>query len=221
MDLDVVADTRQAPSRRVLAMLVGLTAVAAALFATLESDSGRREEQAFVRSSRSSVQIFAELAGGAPRTQFLANGIRGGLETEIGSTGRLLVTARASGVPADVASALSEAESATARRYGAAVRAMARVSPDAPLDPFTRALVTSTIPRVRRILAYQNRQVEMADTYGTRQERAMFAIALVAIAAVLLGLAGLMGGRTGRISMVVAAVALGVALVWGGSGLLA
>jgi ribose/xylose/arabinose/galactoside ABC-type transport system permease subunit len=57
--------------------------------------------------------------------------------------------------------------------------------------------------------------------YGTRQERAMFPIALVAIAAVLLGLAGFMGGRTGRVSMVVAAVALAVAVAWGGSGLLA
>jgi hypothetical protein len=221
MDIDVVADTRDAPSRRWLAVLVGFTALGAAFFAALESDSGRREEQAFVRSSRSSIQIFAELAGGAPRTQFIATGIRGGLETQIGSTGRLLVSQDASPVAAEVAAGLSDAETAAARRYGGAVRAMARISPDAPLDPFTRALVTSTIPRVRRILAYQNRQVEIADKYGTRQERAMFAIALVAIAAVLLGLAGLMGGRTGRISMVVAAVSLGVALVWGGSGLLA
>jgi hypothetical protein len=49
----------------------------------------------------------------------------------------------------------------------------------------------------------------------------MFAIALAAIAAVLLGLAGLMGGRTGRVSMLVAEVALAVAVAWGGSELLA
>jgi hypothetical protein len=74
--------------------------------------------------------------------------------------------------------------------------------------------------RVRRILEEQNRLVDRADRYGTRQERAMFAIALVAIAAVLLGPAGLVGdGRGGRIALVVAAAALALALGWGGSGL--
>jgi hypothetical protein len=43
----------------------------------------------------------------------------------------------------------------------------------------------------------------------------------VAIAAVLLGLAGLFGGgRSGTIALVVAAVALVVAVGWGGSALL-
>jgi hypothetical protein len=91
-----------------------------------------------------------------------------------------------------------------------------------PLDPVARILLTSDFGGVRRVLAYQNRQVDVADTYGTRQERAMFAIALVALAAVLLGLAGLVGGGRGsRVSMVAAAVALVLALGWSGSSLLA
>jgi hypothetical protein len=85
-----------------------------------------------------------------------------------------------------------------------------------------RSLLTANLGGVRRVLAYQDRQVDVADTYGTRQERAMFAIALVALAAVLLGLAGLVGsGRGSRVSLVAAAVALVLALGWSGSSLLA
>jgi hypothetical protein len=97
---------------------------------------------------------------------------------------------------------------------------MAGVPPDAPLDGATHRLLTAELSGIQGVLRYQNAQVDLADRYGTRQERAMFAIALVAIAAVLLGLAGLFGvGRSGTISMVVAAVALLVALGWGGSAL--
>ena len=222
MDLDAVAEVTTAPPRyrRWLSALVGVAAVSAALLAALESDSGRREEQAFVRSSRASVQIFAEIAGSAPRTQFLANGLRRSLGTEIDATARLLEATRASAEARRVAVPMSQAESAAAARLGRAVEAMAGVPPDAPLDPATHRLLTAELSGIQGVLRYQNAQVDVADRYGTRQERAMFAIALVAIAAVLLGLAGLFGGgRSGTISMVVAAVALLVALGWGGSAL--
>jgi hypothetical protein len=199
----------------------GVAAVAAALLAALESDSGRREEEAFVRSSRSSVQIFAELAGSAPRTQFQANGIRRALGNEIDATARLLEATEASPEARRVAVALSRAESAAAGRLGRAVEAMGRVPQDAPLDPATRRLLTASLSEIQEVLGYQNAQVDRADRYGTRQERAMFAIALVAIAAVLLGLADLFGGgRSGTIALVVAAGALVVAVGWGGSALL-
>jgi hypothetical protein len=96
MDLDAVAEVAGTPPRyrRWLSVLVGIAALAAALLAALESDSGRREEEAFVRSSRASVQIFAELAGSAPRTQFQANGIRRALGNEIDATARLLEARR-------------------------------------------------------------------------------------------------------------------------------
>ena len=218
MDLDVLADVPGAAYRRWLAVLVGVAAVAAALFASVESDTGRREEQAFVRSSRSSLRIFASFAASNPRRQFLVNGIRQALKTEIGATARLLASGERSPEAFQAATAISRAQSRAAQRYAEAVRASSRISEDAPLDRTTRALVTSTIPQIRETLRFQNRQVDLADRYGSRQERAMFAIALVAISAVLLGLAGLMGGgRTGRTSLVAAAVALMVGLLVGSS----
>lgn len=223
MDLDAVTEAAGTPPayRLWLSALVGIAAVTAALLAALESDSGRREEQAFVRSSRASVQIFAEIAGSAPRTQFLANGLRTALGNEIGATARLLEATRASTDARRVAVPLSRAQSAAAARLSGAVEAMSRVPPDGPLDPATRRLLTADLSEIRRVLEYQNAQVDVADRYGTRQERAMFAIALVAIAAVLLGLAGLFGaGRSGMIAMVAAGVALVVAVGWGGSALL-
>lgn len=223
MDLDAVAEVPRTPPRyrRWLSALVGIAAVAAALLAVLESDSGRREEEAFVRSSRASVQIFAEIAGSAPRNQFLANGLRRALGNEIDATGRLLEATEASPEARRVAAAMSRAESAATRRLSEAVTAMSRVPEGGPLDPATSRLLTASLGEIQTVLRFQNAQVDLADRYGTRQERAMFAIALVAIAAVLLGLAGLFGGgRSGTISLVVAAVALLVALGWGGSALL-
>jgi hypothetical protein len=223
MDLDAVAEVAATPPRyrRWLSVLVGVAAVAAALLAALESDSGRREEEAFVRTSRASVQIFAEIAGSSPRTQFLANGLRLALGNEIDATARLLEATEASPEAGRVTVAMSRAQSAAARGLGEAVEAMGRVPSDAPLDPATRRLLTASLAEIQAVLVFQNDQVDLADRYGTRQERAMFAIALVAIAAVLLGLAGLFGaGRSGTIALVVAAVALLVALGWGGSALL-
>jgi uncharacterized membrane protein YuzA (DUF378 family) len=223
MDLDTVTEVAGTPPRyrRWLSALVGIAAVAAALLAALESDSGRREEEAFVRSSRASVQIFAEIAGSAPRTQFLANGLRLSLGNEIEATARLLEATTASPEARRVAVPMSRAESAAAARLGRAVEAMGRVAPGGPLDPATRRLLTAELSGIQRVLEYQNAQVDRADRYGTRQERAMFAIALVAIAAVLLGLAGLFGaGRSSLIAMVAAGAALAVAVGWGGSALL-
>jgi hypothetical protein len=220
MDLDTIAETEalSPAARRWLAILVGVAAVTAALLAAFEADSGRREELAFVRASRSSIQIFAELAGSTPRNEFALAGVRGALQTEVGANGRLLVSAEASPEAFAVVAAMSEAESAAAARYQDAVQAMARVPPDAPIDPATRTILTSDLDRIRRILAYQNRQVDVADVYGTRQERAMFSIALVALAAVLLGLAGLVGARRGgRLALVAAASALVLAVGWSAS----
>jgi hypothetical protein len=222
MEIDTMAESRSLGSgfRRRLSVLVGISAVTATLLAAFESDSGRREEEAFVRSSRASIQIFAELAGSAPLTQFAANGLRRAIQIDVGAGGRVLATRGASSEATRLAMATAEAQSAAAQRYAEAVRAMSRVPTDSPIDPGTRALLTSDLPRVRRLLEEQNRLVDRADRYGTRQERAMFAIALVAIAAVLLGLAGLVGdGRGGAAALGVAAAALALALGWGGSGL--
>jgi hypothetical protein len=105
------------------------------------------------RSSRSSLRIFASFAASSPRSPVAANGIRRALQNDIGptrgSSPRGTPRPRRSSSPLEV----SEAQSDAARRYAAAVRASSRIAPDAPLDPATRDLVTSTIPEIRRVLA--------------------------------------------------------------------
>ena len=65
-----------------------------------------------------------------------------------------------------------------------------------------------------------NDQLALAERYGTRSNRAVFALSLLAIGAVLLGLAGVMGEtRTGRISLGASAVALLLSAVWAGAAL--
>ena len=65
-----------------------------------------------------------------------------------------------------------------------------------------------------------NDQLALAEQYGTRGNRAVFALSLLAIGAVLLGLAGVMGAtRTGRIRSGASAVALLLSVVWAGMAL--
>jgi hypothetical protein len=224
MDVETAAagaSARTARFRRWLAVLVGTAAITASLLAAMESDSGRREELAFVRASRSSLDIFSKIAGSTPRTQFQANGIRSALETGIEATARLIHASDADQEVFRLVVPVGSAQERASNRMVGVVRQMSRVPPDAPIDPVTRDLVTADLAAIRADLQVQNAQVDLADRYGTRQERAMFAIALVAISAVLLGLAGLIGGgRTGRVTLVVAAVALLLALGWGASAFL-
>jgi hypothetical protein len=63
-------------------------------------------------------------------------------------------------------------------------------------------------------------QLALAECYGTRGTRAVFALSLLAIGAVLLGLAGVMGEtKTGRISLGASEVALLLSAVWAGAAL--
>lgn len=222
MDLDVETahEGGESPFRRWLAILVGVAAVAAAMIATLESDANRREERAFIRGSRLSLDLFERIAGSGPRLSFQARGLEQALSLQIEAQARSIAALDAPSLAA-FEDARAEAEEAAGLRLAGVVEAMARLPDEASgVDAHTREVLASTPDRLEDLVGAQNAAIDDAERFGTRQDRAIFALSLVAIAAVLLGLAGVMGeGRSGRTSLIAAAVALTLALGWGATAL--
>lgn len=220
MDIELAQQTATSAFRRRLAVLVAVAALAAALLGTLEAYAGAREEHALVRANHASIDITLGITASSVRRGFEANGVRDALVTGLAGTGRFAEIPDP-GTAADISLALSQAESQASDRIIELAGQMAQLPRDAPVDPVTRRAATAEISELNALVEAQNHQVDLAGRYGSRQERAMFGLAMVAIAAVLLGLAGLMGNsRTARVSLVVAALALLLAIGWGASGLL-
>jgi hypothetical protein len=201
--------------RRWLAVLVGLTAVAAASISWVEADAGRREEQAFVDASRGALGIFVGIAASQPRTQFQGDAVRSVLAVDIESI------ARAARSPLrdqffDIAQSRRRADLAAVKRLRKVIRKTAHLSDGKQLvDEAALEAVRSDTAELNRLVEEQNQAVDDANRYGTRQERGFSALGLVAIAASLLGLAGLIGaGRTGRIVLVTAGCALFLSVLW-------
>jgi hypothetical protein len=88
------------------------------------------------------------------------------------------------------------------------------------VDAHTRAVLALTLDDMAGSVEELNDQLAMAERYGIRGTRAIFALSLLAIGAVLLGLAGVMGAtRTGRIALGASAVALLLSVGWAAAAL--
>jgi hypothetical protein len=220
VDVEVARPTGEMTPRfrRWLATLVGIAALSAAFLSWVETDSGRKEEQAFVDASRSAIEAFVTLGASASRSNFQLDALR--------RAAKLGIEASARGIHAPEADfwntyALSRAQNAASDRLLERVQAMSDLPRRHPrVDQAMIDALQATNPLAAQpIVDEANAAVDRTGTYGTRQERAMFALGLVAIGASLLGLAGLMGAtRGGRISLVTATGALTFALAWGLSG---
>lgn len=204
-----------------LAVLVGAAAISAALLAFLEADAGRQEDRALVDASRTGIDVFVKLGASGPRFQFELNAARESTLLDATATSR----AAASSVellPLQIAIASSVAENDTSRDLLQVSRRLKRLPASAPgLDAIaSESLRIRTQEDVDPIYAAQEASLADAETYGARQQRAMYGLSLVAVAASLLGLAGLLGsGRGGTIALSTAGATLLLATGIGLSGL--
>ena len=220
-DIEAAAKSSELPRgrRRWLAVLVGVAAILAALFTWAERDAGRLEQQALQDGTRGSLEIFVAIAGSQARSQFTADNARRSLL--VGTEGLARVV-KAKGEAFRLATARSGADTRTQKRLLEVAQEMDNAKGrDTPVDGFTAQVISTDEKRLRRLLATQNQAVDDANTYGSRGQRATYALGLTAISAALLALAGLMGAaRSGRIALVTAGAALLFAAVWGSSGFL-
>jgi hypothetical protein len=205
---------------RGLAILAGLAAVLASLLATLEVDASRREEQAMVTATRLAVGVFEASAATGLLSMYQFQAEREASLLAIDASARDLLAAQEPAVAA-AQQALATAEARTGERLTVAGEAMSRApGEESPVDAHTRAVLAQTVEDMAGSVEELNDQLTLAERYGTRGNRAVFALTLLAIGAVLLGLAGVMGEtRTGRFSLGASAVALLISAVWAGAAL--
>jgi hypothetical protein len=204
--------------KQALAILAGLAAVLAALFATLEVDASRREEQAMVTATRLAVGVFEASAATGLLSMYQFQAEREAALLAIDASARDLLAAQEPAVAA-AQQAMATAETRTAARLTVAGEAMSRAPGEAsPVDAHTRSVLGQTVEDMAGAVEELSNQLAQAERYGARGSRAVFALTLLAIGAVLLGLAGVMGEtRTGRLSLGVAAAALLLSTVWAGA----
>ncbi len=205
---------------RALAILAGLASVLAALLVTLEVDAGHQEERARVSATRLAVRVFEASATTGLLSMYQFQAGREATLLSLEASGRdLLATA----VPAvaEAQRAMATAEARAAERLTVAGEAMSRAPGEvSPVDAHTRAVLALTVDDMAGSVEELNDQLALAERYGIRGTRAVFALSLLAIGAVLLGLAGVMGAtRTGRIALGASAVALLLSVGWAAAAL--
>ena len=221
MDIETVhRGSNRSRFERALAILAGLAAMLAALLATLQVDASRWEEQARVNATRLAVRVFEASAATGLLSMYQFQTEREAMLLSIDASARDLLAAQ---VPAAASTqrVLATAEARAAQRLTVAGEAMSRAPDEAsPVDAHTRAVLALTVDDMAASVEELSDQLALAEHYGTRGNRAVFALSLLAIGAVLLGLAGVMGEtRTGRIALGTSAVALLLSVVWAGAAL--
>ncbi len=201
---------------KTLAVLVGFTALAASLLATLELDAGRKGDRASLLGARLPVQIFQGIAASQLRSDFHLNTEREASATGLQGLARLLSSFREHGA-LDFEDPLGRSQFTASKRLRAAALEMAAISPRSRgVDPATAAAILATPKQLAAQVRVQGRVIDSANAYSTRDGKAVFALSLVAIAAALLGLAAVFkGGPGGHIALGAGAVALALSTIWG------
>ena len=152
-----------------------------------------------VTATRLAVRVFEASAATGLLSMYQFQTEREATLLSIAASARDLLAAQ---VPAVAAAqrAMGTAEARAAERLTVAGEAMSRAPGEAsPVDAHTRAVLALTVDDMAGSVEELSDQLVVAERYGTRGNRAVFALSLVAIGAVLLGLAGVMGapGRDG------------------------
>jgi hypothetical protein len=219
MDVELVHRAAETRFNKWLSVLVGLSALAASVFAALDVHAGRRQEQALNRSSRLSAEIFGRLAGSAPPQALAYQVLQLSNFNTLKGTQRSLSAFEQPGTFAYEFTLAGADRRVGITLLGLAKRLRETPDPSSGLDETARHVIATRIADVDELVAEQNHQLDLADKYGERGTRAVYALSLLALAAVVLGLSAVIGTRGGGITLSLGAVALLAAAGWGGSAL--
>jgi hypothetical protein len=215
VELPEAPEAGTTPFKRRLAILVGISAVVAALLATLEVDSGRRADRASVDGSRRAVAIFEQIADSGLDLTGAADVLRDEFSFANEAQQRVL---RATGLlPLGIGAAQVEAAKSLDAQLAATIGTA--ISPAGALKLQQRQRAEAEAQN--RAVARQNAAVAAAERYGHRRSRTVFALSVLASAGALFGLAGVLeAGRSASLVLATGAAALAVSIATGISALL-
>lgn len=209
------------PLRKWMAVLLGISAVAAASLATLDLHASKNYEDLVNRSSRLSVELFGRIAGSSFPVTAEAISTQAALFRGIQSSSREVL----SNVDPQIRgfeAAVAQADRAASERMTRLAESIGQVpAPESGVDPMIRDVIATEADQLKAIADRQNRLLDESTRHSNRSSRAVFALSLVALTTVLLGLAAVMGARSGAGFLVGGAgVLLLVAIGWGATAFL-
>jgi hypothetical protein len=193
------------------AILIGSIALMAAILAVIQIDAGQTSSRAQMRAARLAADLATRLSVSAEATDSALGNQQLALLLGMQSAS-LGLAAATSGDPAGLA--VADAEQQAYQVFQQALADTAASGGAAPLDAYTAGLLTATTAGLRAEVAEQNRQVDIANQSGDREQRAVFGLSLLALAGVLTGLAAVLReGRAGWAMLSMAGLGLGGTVV--------
>jgi hypothetical protein len=178
---------------KVATLLIGVVAILAATFAIQQTHFGLEGQRAQIMAARLSADAATKVATSSAVSGSVLGAQQQALLVGMGGVSRQL----AGTVNADEAFvAIGGAQQAASEDLRGVIDATAATSGKAPLDPYAAGLVVANNPALVVEVREQNRQVDLADDLGGREQLAVLGLSLATLAGVMAGVAAVL--RRGR-----------------------
>jgi hypothetical protein len=201
----------QAAYDRIAAVLIGIIAILAAVFAVQQAHEGLAGTRAQVEGARLAADAAARIGASSTADAASIGAQQAALVVGIGGVSRQI---QASTVGDEGALAVGGAHVAASERLAEAVAETLATTGGEPLDGYAAGLINATNDEINAIVREQNRQVDLSITAGGNQLVAVLGLSLVALAGVLAGIAAVLGrGKAGWLMLAIAWAVAGVATV--------
>jgi hypothetical protein len=175
---------------KVAALLIGVVAVLAATFAIQQAHFGLAAQRAQIMGARVSVDLATTMSTSSTAESAILGAQQQALLVGMAGVSRQIAGSTAAD---ESAVAIGGAEQLAAEDLKAVIAASGQASGKAPLDPYTAGLVTSSTGGLTLELQEQNRQVDVANDLGSREQMAVLGLSLITLAGVLAGVAAVLG----------------------------
>jgi len=202
----------------VAALLIGSIALMAAVLAAIQIDAGQASSRAQMRAASLAADLTTRLSVSAEADDSTLSNQQFALLLGMQSASLGLAAAKAGDADG---LAVAAAEQQAYQVFQQALAATSASGGKSPLDAYTAGLLDATTADLRAELAEQNRQVDLANQAGDREQRAVFGLSLLALAGVLTGLAAVLrDSRAGWSMLAMAGAGVGGTIAIAASALL-
>jgi hypothetical protein len=187
---------------RIAAVLIGVIAILAAVFAIQQAHEGLAGTRAQVEGARLAADAAARLGASSTATSAALRAQQDVLVVGITGVSRQL---QGTTVGDATAVAVGTAQVAASERLSSAVAETIATTGGEPLDGYAVGLIHTTDEELIAQVDEQNRQVDLSIAAGASQTLAVLGLSLVALAGVLAGIAAVLGrGRAGWLMLAIA-----------------